>query len=151
MGDAFTCALPAPRWPAWYTPSKHRPKLNARVQRGVHPFGLALGREDRTCGDCGYRSTHRAGQKRWGKCALVQGGGGGLATDCPAKWRACERWTLTADDELGCKMLAREAVATMDRAVVASWSRGMALDVLSVLGDSPEEQVLRDLLLERVA
>lgn len=76
-------------WPTWFRPSgvvQH----SHNVARGLHPFGMRLGPEERRCGDCAHLRENRYARVYY-KCALAKNTGG-TATDVRLKWRACEKW-----------------------------------------------------------
>ena len=77
-------------WPPWFVPSKMTTALNARVARGLHPFGLELGPEASTCGSCVHLA-RREFSKSYLKCAIARQTRG-PATDVRAKWRGCSKW-----------------------------------------------------------
>ena len=61
-----------------------------RLKIGIHPFGLPLANNGKTCGDCIHAIAFQAGA-RWYKCDLMKNTGG-TATDLKVGWPACVKW-----------------------------------------------------------
>lgn len=82
--------VPATSWPWWYRPSKERPRGNARVQRGLHPMGKALGPEHSRCSSCRHLVSSVWSRRYYG-CALVPQTRS-AAADVVRSWRGCSSW-----------------------------------------------------------
>lgn len=88
------------QYPAWYRPSKQRPKANRHVLAGRHPTGAELGPEGKRCKDC----EHRLYRVMYSKCQKMRRTGS-PTTDICQRWRACELWEQRGPrNELGLPM-----------------------------------------------
>jgi len=88
FGEVY--APPVAEYPAWYRPSKERPKANIHVLNGRHPLGSQLGAEASTCGTCAALYSRAKGSTYY-KCTAHKISYS-PATDVRLKWRGCELW-----------------------------------------------------------